>query len=87
MAASIEDQIRIAYETLTGWPGGAVLISQLRDQLDIAPADLDKALIRMMLDRKISLHPELNQKTLTAEARAGAVMVAGEPNHLIRFKS
>ncbi|MFI8567792.1 hypothetical protein ACIGGF_14665 [Rhodococcus sp. NPDC078407] len=84
----IEASIRAAYARLAREPGSTVRLSRLRDELrDIPRADLDDALARLRRAADVSLIPEENQKTLTDEERAAAVVVGNQQNHLLLIES
>ena len=51
------------------------------------PEDLDDALARLRRAADVSLIPEENQKTLTDEERAAAVVVGNQQNHLLSIES
>lgn len=84
----IEASIRAAYASLAREPGSTVRLSRLRNELrDIPRADLDDALARLRRAADVSLIPEENQKTLTDEERAAAVVVGNQQNHLLSIES
>jgi hypothetical protein len=80
---SIVDRVRRAYADLAAEPEDWVSLTDLRRQLDgLARHEVDQVL--KDLDGKgVTLIPEANQKTLTAEDRAAAVRIGGEDNHLL----
>jgi hypothetical protein len=80
---SIVDRVRHAYAGLAAEPEDWVSLTDLRRQLDgLARHEVDQVL--KDLDGKgVTLIPEANQKTLTAEDRAAAVRIGGEDNHLL----
>jgi hypothetical protein len=83
----IEAAIRAAYARLAREPGSTVRLSRLRNQLhDIPRSDLDDALARLRRAADVSLIPEENQKTLTDEERAAAVVVGNQQNHLLSIE-
>jgi hypothetical protein len=80
---SIVDRVRRAYADLAAEPEGWVSLTNLRRQLDGLPRhDVDQAL-KDLDGNGVTLIPEENQKTLTAEDRAAAVRIGGEDNHLL----
>lgn len=84
----IEASIRAAYARLAREPGSTVRLSRLRNELrDIPRGDLDDALARLRRAADVSLIPEENQKTLTDEERAAAVVVGNQQNHLLSIES
>ncbi len=84
----IEASIRGAYARLAREPGSTVRLSRLRNELhDIPRTDLDDALARLRRAADVSLIPEENQKTLTDEERAAAVVVGNQQNHLLSIEA
>ncbi|OZE38796.1 MULTISPECIES: hypothetical protein [unclassified Rhodococcus (in: high G+C Gram-positive bacteria)] len=83
----IEASIRAAYARIAREPGSTVRLSRLRNELrDITRSDLDDALARLRRAADVSLIPEENQKTLTDEERAAAVVVGNQQNHLLSIE-
>jgi hypothetical protein len=83
----IEASIRAAYARLAIEPGSTVRLSRLRNELrDIPRTDLDDALARLRRAADVALIPEENQKTLTDEERAAAVVVGNQQNHLLSIE-
>jgi hypothetical protein len=83
-AADIADRVRAAYAALAAAPGSWVSLTRLRHAVaDIPRADLDAALLRLVLEPDVRLNPEFNQKTLNAADRAAALHTGGEDVHLI----
>ncbi|MEU3474199.1 hypothetical protein [Rhodococcus sp. NPDC006774] len=83
----IEASIRAAYARLASEPGSTVRLSRLRNELrDIPRTDLDDALARLRRAADVALIPEENQKTLTDEERAAAVVVGNQQNHLLSIE-
>ncbi|KQU58991.1 hypothetical protein ASG84_14870 [Rhodococcus sp. Leaf278] len=84
----LEASIRGAYARLAREPGSTVRLSRLRNELhDIPRTDLDDALTRLRRAPDVSLIPEENQKTLTDEERAAAVVVGNQQNHLLSIEA
>lgn len=84
----IEAEVRAAYVRLTATAGGWVDLVRLRAELpDVTKPDLDAALTRMYRIPGVSLIPEENQKTLTAEDRAAAVEIGDQAKHLIAIEN
>jgi hypothetical protein len=84
----IEARVRDAYAGLAAHAGGWVDLVALREALpDVSKHDLDDALTRMYRTPGVSLIPEENQKTLTAEDRAAAVEIGDQDKHLIAIES
>jgi hypothetical protein len=83
----VEELVRAAYVRLAARAGGWVDLVRLRDELpDVSRHDLDAALTRMYRIPGVSLVPEENQKTLTAEDHAGAVSIGDQAKHLIAIE-
>ena len=84
----VEEKVRAAYVRLAARAGGWVDLVRLRDELsDVSRPDLDAALTRMYRIPGVSLVPEENQKTLTAEDHAAAVSIGEQAKHLIAIES
>jgi hypothetical protein len=61
---------------------------RLRAELtDVSKHELDAALTRMYRIPGVSLIPEENQKTLTAQDRAAAVAIGDQDKHLIAIEN
>jgi hypothetical protein len=83
----IEERVRDAYVRLAAREGGWVDLVRLRNELsDLSRHDLDAALTRMYRIPGVSLVPEENQKTLTADDRAAAISIGDQPKHLIAIE-
>ncbi|HEV7976487.1 hypothetical protein [Amycolatopsis sp.] len=83
-ALDLESRIRGAYRELADEPKAWVSLTDLRVFLAGAPkTEVDDVLRRMDGTPEVTLIPEANQRTLTAEDRAAAVSIGGEDNHLI----
>jgi hypothetical protein len=84
----IETRVRTAYVDLAAHAGGWVDLVRLRSALpDVSKRDLDDALTTMYRTPGVSLIPEENQKTLTAEDRAAAVEIGDQDKHLIAIEN
>ncbi|WP_083410244.1 hypothetical protein [Mycolicibacterium rutilum] len=84
---SLEDRIRAAYADLAPRPGGWVGLTKLRAALNGAGRDdVDAALRTLYRQPGISLIPEENQKVLTDADRSAAVVIGGQPKHLIAIE-
>jgi len=86
-ADSAEDRIRSAYRDLAARPGGWVPLARLRAAVDLPRDDVDAALRALHRTPGVSVIPEENQKTLTAEDRAAAVLIGDRPKHLIAIEA
>ncbi|BDX32082.1 hypothetical protein TUM20985_26290 [Mycobacterium antarcticum] len=83
----VEEKVRAAYVRLAARSGGWVDLVRLRqDLLEVSRHDLDAALTRMYRIPGVSLVPEENQKTLTAEDHAAAVSIGDQAKHLIAIE-
>ncbi|MGB7362527.1 MAG: hypothetical protein WA931_05755 [Rhodococcus sp. (in: high G+C Gram-positive bacteria)] len=83
----VEARVRHTYAALAREPGAWVRLSRLRPALPgIDRAELDDTLARMRRAPDVSLIPEENQKTLTDEDRAAAVVVGNQDNHLLAIE-
>ncbi|MBJ7340800.1 hypothetical protein [Mycolicibacterium sp.] len=83
----VEEKVRAAYVRLAARSGGWVDLVRLREELsDVSRHDLDAALTRMYRIPGVSLVPEENQKTLTAEDHAAAVSIGEQAKHLIAIE-
>ena len=84
----VEAKVRAAYVGLAARAGGWVDLVRLREELsDVSRHDLDAALTRMYRIPGVSLVPEENQKTLTAEDHAAAVSIGDQAKHLIAIEN
>ncbi len=83
----VEDRIRAAYAELAARPGGWVSLTRLRAELDAPRADVDAALVALHRTPGVSVIPEENQKTLTEQDRAAAVVIGDRPKHLIAIEA
>ena len=87
-AESIEDRVRAAYARLADRPGAWVSLTDLREVLaDVERTELDRELARMYRLPDIVLVPEENQKTLTEQDRAAAVVIGYRDNHVIAIEA
>jgi hypothetical protein len=84
---TVEDRVRAAYERLAPRPGGWVRLSLLRAELDDARDDVDATLVALHRTPGVSVIPEENQKVLTDEDRAAAVVIGDKPKHLIAIEA
>jgi hypothetical protein len=84
----VEAKVRTAYVGLAARAGGWVDLVRLREELsDVSRHDLDAALTRMYRIPGVSLVPEDNQKTLTAEDHAAAISIGDQAKHLIAIEN
>lgn len=80
----ITTRIRAAYAKLADEPGAAVSLARLRSLLgDATREEVDSALKAMVHISGVNIDSDHNQKTLTPEARAAAVVIGGQDKHLI----
>ncbi|HCU49616.1 MAG TPA: hypothetical protein DGG94_07425 [Micromonosporaceae bacterium] len=83
---NVQARIRNAYKRLRRDPIIWVGLAELRADLDyISTPDVDQALQQLLEKKKIRLIPEENQKTITSADQDAAIVVSGEPKHLIAF--
>jgi hypothetical protein len=84
----VEDWIRSAYRELTvrRGPDSWVRLADVRPWLEGESRDgVDKALDRMIEQPDVQLMAQLNQRLLTDQDRDAAVIIGGEPRHLLRI--
>ncbi|MEW5812464.1 MAG: hypothetical protein AB1925_23815 [Actinomycetota bacterium] len=86
-ALSVEDRIRAVYTALASRPGGWVPLRRLRAELDAPREAVDAALAALHRTPGVSVIPEENQKQLTEEDRAAAVLIGDRPKHLIAIEA
>ncbi|MEU8360600.1 hypothetical protein AB0C27_31775 [Nonomuraea sp. NPDC048882] len=80
----LESRIRRAYAGLAARPGAWVSLTDVRARLADAPrAAVDETLVLMERLPDVNLVPESNQKTLTEEDRAAAVLIGEQHKHLL----
>ena len=84
---TLEDRVRVAYARLTPRPGGWVRLAELRAALDDVRGDVDTALTALSRAPGVSVIPEEDQKKLTPDDRAAAVMIGDRPKHLIAIEA
>lgn len=85
--ADVAGQVEAAYAELSRGSGAPVGLVALRDRLVGVPkGEVDRAL--EMLARRADVHvrSEADQKTLTDEDRAAAVVLGGTPRHLLMIE-
>jgi hypothetical protein len=82
-----EERIRSAYDKLAPRPGGWVSLTRLRAELDDPRAAVDSALVTLHRTPGVSVIPQEDQKVLTAEDRAAAVLIGDRPKHLIAIEA
>lgn len=85
--ATTEDRIRAAYGRLAPRPGGWVSLTTLRAELTDARAEVDAALVTLHRTPGVSVIPQEDQKVLTDEDRAAAVVIGDRPKHLIAMEA
>ncbi|VEG51832.1 Uncharacterised protein [Mycolicibacterium aurum] len=86
-ASTTEDRIRDAYGRLAPRPGGWVSLTRLRAELDVPRTDVDAALVALHRAPGVSVIPQEDQKVLTAEDRAAAVVIGDRAKHLIAIEA
>lgn len=86
--ATVEGRVRAAYTQLAARPGAWVSLTDLREVLaDVSRTDLDGELVRMYRLPDVVLVPEENQKALTEQDRAAAVVIGYRDNHAIAIEA
>lgn len=73
-------------ERLGGVRGGWASITQVR-KISNTGEDFDSMIIEMVLAGTVTVAPEDNQKTLSLEDWAAAVILGGQHNHIIQINS
>ncbi|MEC9325854.1 MAG: hypothetical protein VYB90_18645 [Actinomycetota bacterium] len=84
---TLEDRVRVAYARLAPRPGGWVRLAELRAALDDVRGDVDTALTALSRAPGVSVIPEEDQKKLTPDDRAAAVLIGDRPKHLIAIEA
>src|SRR5262249_8448725 len=83
-AADLTGRIRETYGALVNAPRAWVSIADIRRKLaDVNRGDLDAALRRLENSADVNIVPESNQKTLSEDERAAAVIIGDQPKHLL----
>jgi len=76
--------IRDAYLQITPGMGRWVSLADLRPLLaDIDRTSLDAEILRLHIAQELTLIPEENRRSITPEDREAAIVVGGEPRHLL----
>jgi hypothetical protein len=80
--ADVAGQVEAAYAELARGVGASVGLAALRDRLEGVPKDeVDRALEQLARRPGVHVRAEADQKTLTDEDRAAAVVLGGTPRH------
>lgn len=80
----LTSQIRAAYFSLAPRRAAYVSLTDLRPLLaDIDRKTLDAEILRLHVAEDANLIPEENRRVITPEDRVAAIIVGGEPRHLI----
>lgn len=83
--AAIESDIRKAAAREAKKTNGWVMLADVRKHLrGHSREDVDSTLVQMSRHPDIDISPESNQKALSAEQHAAAVMIGNQRNHIIR---
>ncbi|HEU0237901.1 MAG TPA: hypothetical protein VFR11_01290 [Micromonosporaceae bacterium] len=83
-APDLTDRIRATYAAVASTPRAWVSIRDIRRELDDVPRpELDGALRRLEQAADVNIVPESNQKTLSEDERAAAVLIGDQPKHLL----
>ncbi|MGB3443380.1 MAG: hypothetical protein WBA97_31985 [Actinophytocola sp.] len=84
---NLEAQIRSAYRKLAPRPGEWVHLARLRPLLNGASReDVDGVLKALGRRQEVTLAPNPDRKSVTADDRAAAVRIGGDDNHLIAIE-
>lgn len=83
----IEHDIRIAYAEITQGRRHAIQLAAIRAQVSADRADVDRVLSEMGRADGVHLRGEADQKTLTAEDRAAAIVLGGTARHTLLIES
>lgn len=86
-AQTAQDRLRAAYARLAPRPGGWVRLTEIRAAVADTRADVDAALTVLYRTPGVSVIPEEDQKKLTPEDRAAAVIIGDRPKHLIAIEA
>jgi len=80
----VAGQVESAYAAVTGGSGVPVRFAVLRGRLDGLPrGEFDRAVELLARRQGVHVRAEADQKTLTDEDRAAAVVLGGTPRHLL----
>jgi hypothetical protein len=83
-APDLTDRIRETYASIAGASRAWVGIRDIRHKLaDVPRSDLDAALRRLEQAADVNIVPESNQKALSDDERAAAVIIGDQPKHLL----
>jgi hypothetical protein len=82
-----EGAIRSAYVQLRQPLGGWVSLTDLRPMVGAPRSAVDDVLVRMSRLPGVSLVPQENQKVLTPADRTAAVLIGGQPCHLLHIEA
>jgi hypothetical protein len=84
----LRHRIETAYGTLAAKPGEAVGLRVVRDRLDDVPRRAVDRALTVLADRAdVHLRAEADQKTLTDEDRAAALVLGGTPRHTLMIEA
>lgn len=85
--ADIAGQVEAAYAELARGSGASVSLAALRNRLDGVPrGEVDRALEKLARRPGVHVRAEPDQKTLTDEDQAAAVVLGGTPRHLLMIE-
>jgi hypothetical protein len=83
----VAGQVEAAYAELTRGAGTPVRLAVLRERLDGVPKDdVDRAIELLSRREGVHVRAEADQKTLTDDDRAAAVVLGGTPRHLLTIE-
>jgi hypothetical protein len=84
----VEAQIRGAYFRAGRKPGTWVKLAAIRSRIDGVPREeMDAAFGRMMRKPGVHLISQADQKALTEDDRQAALIIGGEPKHLLAIEA
>lgn len=87
-AETLTDRIRAIYQKLAERPGYYISLTDLRQELNgVLRVDVDEALLELNQEKGVTLAPEEDQKTLTAQDRAAALRLGTQDVHLLAIES
>lgn len=80
-------EIRKAYATYRTLPGTNqyMMISEVHNRTDLTPESMLAGIRFLMRESNFLVIPESNQKALTAEERAAAVVIGNQHRHMIAW--
>lgn len=84
----VQGQVATAYTELTQGRGTPIRLTVLRERLaTLSRGEMDRALELLARRNGVHIHAEADQKTLTEQDRAAAVVLGGTPRHLFAIEA